>query len=667
MATSDARQPSLDASVRAAGVLPGRRAAAAARDLLWVRNLLVTAAVLSVVLSAVVGAVLVAAGIGSRAGWCVAVVLGVLLPGQVRILSLLLPRRADPDEPDPAVVVSLPEEPALADWLAETCAALGVEAPGRVVANSRPGCRVSAVPETATVLLGIGWLGWLRTPELTRLVALELSTLRWRDDPVVHRALVLAAGREAAAVRAVSSRPRGPVVRRLTRALDDRQHVLTAAAQAWAADAVPLPLRATVADHEEASIAEEGWRMLRVRWLLPALSLGQPVQYLAAGQFDLLAGCELYGMVGRSAQRVDGPVGLMLFDDGDDVDRLTSDAECERWADPGTEPVEWSDYIARVTVPRWRAHAAEGVHALGTASGRSVPASVASWLDLLEQGWGTSVQAVLERRHNVLDVARLVTGPTEPARQPEPEPEPGGRHESRGADDDMPADQSPYVDVDRHWRTVAHVVAETICLALVDARVAQVRHDLVFGIAPVVGDELVEPARIEALVATGQWEALRLLLAVWGVDIAQPLWLGDGRTRRLDRSAVGFVVGRRLRTHHLVVFDGRLHLYRQAMTWRDRASAITDGAEATSRRLLRQRISRLVADGRPETGRLTAIDPADVRDATLGQRHGGAADRLMLTSAGARLRLVVRGEGHELERALGVVLGDRLQVARRGA
>ena len=108
MATSDARQPSLDASARAAGALSGRRtAAAAARDLLRLRDVLVTAALLSVVVPAMVGAALVAAGIGSRAGWSVAIGLGVLLPGQVRILSLLLPRRAGPDEPDAAIVVSL--------------------------------------------------------------------------------------------------------------------------------------------------------------------------------------------------------------------------------------------------------------------------------------------------------------------------------------------------------------------------------------------------------------------------------------------------------------------------------------------------------------------------------------------------------------------------------
>ena len=665
MATSDARQPGVDTSVRASSVLAGRNAAtAAARELLRLRNLLVTAAVLSVVAPVLAGAVLVAAGAGSRAGWCVVVGLGLLLPVQIRTLCLLLPRRADTDGHDPATVVSLPEEPALRDWLSDTCAELGVEAPGRVLASSVPGCRVAAVPETATVLLGMGWFSWLRTPELTRLMAVELSTLRWRDDPTVHRALILAAARDAAAARGVSSRLRGPVVRRLTRALDDRQHALTAAAEAWAVDAVPPRMRATAADDEEASIAEEGWRMLRVRWLLPALSMRQPLQYLAAGQFDLLAGCELHGLVGRSVARVDGPVGLMLFDDGDDVDRLTSDAECAPWADSSTEPVEWSDYVARVTIPRWRAHAAEGVHALGSATGESVPASVASWLDLLDQGWGSAVQAVLERRHRMLDVGRLLPERPDPAEEPGSGPAPGRPH-ALGGPDDAPSDPSPYAEVDRQWLTVASVVTETICLALVDARVAQVRHDLVWGLALVLGDEVVEPARIEALVATRQWNALRMLFADVGVDVGQPLWLGDSRTSRLDRSAAGFVVGRRLRTHHLVVSDGRLHLYRQAMTWRDRGSAFTDGPQMTSRRLLRRRIGRLVSDGRPETGRLTAIDPADVRDATLVRPRNGTVGRLVLTSATSQLRLVVRGESRELEQTLEVVLGDRLQVVHQ--
>jgi hypothetical protein len=166
-------------------------------------------------------------------------------------------------------------------------------------------------------------------------------------------------------------------------------------------------------------------------------------------------------------------------------------------------------------------------------------------------------------------------------------------------------------------------------------------------------------------VATGQWNALRVLFADAGVDVGQPLWLGDSRTSRLDRSAVGFVVGRRLRTHHLVVSDGRLHLYRQAMTWRDRASAFTGGAEATSRRLLRQRIGQLVADGRPETGRSTAIDPADVRDATLVRQRNGTVGRLVLTSAASQLRLVVRGESSDLEQTLEEVLGDRLHVVHQ--
>ena len=545
------------------------------------------------------------------------------------VLSLLLPR--DRMSEHPGIEISLSDESRLSDWLSDACHVLDVTAPTRLRMTEAPACWALPLQQEPVLVLGTGLCAWVRTPELARLAAAELSTLRWRNDPVVLRGLRLVDRLDFAPLFGNRTPMLRWFLRVLGRGLKTRGEQLCVAARTWSDACVPYERRARDADLIDATIASEGWHLLRQQWLLAAATLRLPLEDLATAQRQLLACCEDEGWIERADPRPEGPHAMTLLRSPAEVDRQVTALECARWANPEAESVSWENYAERVTIPVWRANAAQGLYAASAVMGDPVPASLEGWLGLLEQGCSSSVQLMLDRD--------TVT----PGGVPPPAPD-------RGVETTL---------------TVARVFADTLSIALVDAGVATPQLHWLAGVVLVDGDgRVLQTIAIEDMVANGEWQGLRDLIADAGLRSDQLLWIGDSRTVRLRRTGVGFVAKTwDLRNRYVIVADGWIHLYKHGTRgWRDFGFRLMNSAQTVTEQRLQSYLDRAVLHDRPETHRWKALNLASVRDALLVLQPTHSWTLTLSSTQTARLRLRGDGQGVALQSALEPLLADRLRV-----
>jgi hypothetical protein len=539
------------------------------------------------------------------------------------------PRRRS--APESGVAANVVDEPRLHEWAAQLSRRLGVAAPDAIRIAPAAGAWIDQLEDEPTLVIGAGTLGWLTQEELARVVGLELAMLRVRDEDAVVSALRIAASVDADRLARCATPVVGPAVRMLGRRIADRADELRDACVAWAVDEAPGELTPTDDDLHEAELIDEAWTLLEDRWLAPARQLGMAVDSLVFAHRDLLALCEENDLVERAYVRDGGPAAIALVSDAEAVD-----AELAGWTaarDAATDGiVAWDEYPQRVTLPLWRQTAADAIVAVAAAGGRGQPSTIDALTKALDSGLGSAFGAA------IVDARR---------RRADPDAEPIAATEQEIA------------------AAVDDAVAQSVCLALVEADAATPALDLLWGVGLVGSDggKLDVEANVRGFLAAGDVGGLRWYLQSIGVDTSAPLPV-DGVTALASLpEGMGLVAWRGWRAYDVVVSGGSLLGFRHTVGAQLRGlfSRLTGSYEELVE-LDPDLAAAIATDDLEQLPRAQlAVDLDVVTSAELNRSPRGSRWTVRLATAGDTIRIAGVGDGSAATRLLEPLLGDRLQ------
>jgi hypothetical protein len=527
--------------------------------------------------------------------------------------------------------VNVVEEPRLHEWVVELARRIGVSAPDAIRIAPATGVWIDQLETEPTLVIGAGSIGWLTRDELDRVVGIELTMLRVRDDETVRSALRLAESVRVDRLCRCAAPVVGGAVRLLGRRLAVDADDLREACVAWALEAVPPELAPTDDDLKEAELVDEAWALLDDRWLAPAARLGLALDTMMSAHRELLTACEQNGLVERSYQRDRGPTALSLLSDPEGVDVELAGWTAARLATCGDGIVGWDEFPQRVAVPTWRQTAADAVAAAG-ASGHPQPPTIDALVKALDSGLGVSMGTAMVE-------------PRERAQRPHAEPAP-------------PTGQQ--IDT-----AVADAIAHAACLAMVESGLAEPSLDVLWGVRLVdENDEQLDvDPNVRRFVAAGDIGGLRWYVQSLGFDTSEPLPL-DGVSAVSPLPEGAALVGRaRWHAYDLVVSSGTLLGFRHSPAVRLRSALSRLGGSCDDVRELDPTLTAALehddpAD-RPPAQLAVALDT--VSRAELHRTPRGSGWRLRLHTDSGAVRLSGDGDGRLIAGLLELHLGSRLQ------
>lgn len=473
------------------------------KKLTTARKILCVAALLPAIALAVV-IIYAGALVGFSVTWlllCSALIVAVVVGW---LWWTVFPRRRD-HEPA-GMGVNVLDEPKLYAWVAELAHDIGVAPPGGIRITPSTGVWVADLEDSASLVIGLGTLAWLKEDEFERLAALELSMLRVRREEGAMKALRLARDLDVTRLTHSTLPVVGGLVQRAGRLLDRRRDDLYAACTSWAVNAVPLDLRVRPGDTAEAKVVEEAWDVLVDRWVSPATEAGVALDHLAQANNTLLRAFEDGKLLERDWQRPVGPAASALLKDARATDHAVSDWQARLHPELSADLVPWDEYLERVTMSTWRATVKEAVAAAGQAMGVEAPATLETLLRAVESGWSDVIGLILV--------------------------------EDDGADaKETAADASlrPPIHSSRSEDAVVRALSHTASLALVEQMVGAAELDLLWGVRVETfdGKPIETEANVRAFCRSEDWSGLRAWVDHVGIDPTTPLRLGPGRSRAM--------------------------------------------------------------------------------------------------------------------------------------
>lgn len=359
-------------------------------------------------------------------------------------------------------------------------------------------------------------------------------------------------------------------------------------------------------------LAVEAWLLVLHTWVLPAAGEGRLVRGPFSGARDLVSAATSLGLTDaavpadtplldrRQAEAYEDAVTRTLLDQTDEL-----------------EPVAWADHGSAVLVPRWRRAVARGLVAVTQSVGEPRPATLGTFLDVLEGGWGEALAARL---------------------------------------------RDPLVASDEGIDPLPDLLVAATWLAVLEAPGATVSWSWPYGPELFLPDrglldvQALVAAGIRELGATGDLSELRRGLGEVGVDVDTPIWLDEGAAES-DRVLASTLASTGWRKWMVVVFSERsVRLFEDsylASTRRDVRMQMVGAHEVL------QPIMDSLETGearQPEAEVLVR----DVVHAELVSVLGGMYWRLSLWTPDDRFKVVGTGETALVEEVLRLLVGDRL-------
>lgn len=524
-------------------------------------------------------------------------------------VTRFVPRRYEVDES--TIPLSPGDAERFARWMAT------------VAPNWRPEVRLTPAATIrvhhGTLTIGVPFIVCLRRGELAALVADGYAFAVLDAHPATRRARSISTGNLGGALRYRTGKA-SRTSRRLLQRIDAAAERFNETTYEWVDEqrerrGAVWPPTAQVAEG-----VTEAWFHVCQQWLEPALAERVWHAEPFTGLRTFLDACEQSDLVSFDGRPDDGSAVSLL----DEMWRYEADlaAMLVDGYDVTGEPIQWDEHPSFVSVPRWRNTFAVALVAADRATGETRPATLDSWLTLLETGWTETLVAILT-----------------PVRPEEP--------------DDPPPAQG----------ILEEVLTAGVSVALLDSGQARAIWEWPYG-TRLVGehghDYAVGAVVLEALAdfeATQGFDRLRSWLAAHGADEGEAVWLGEGVAPAREHSVMAFNGYRGLRTLEAVLSTHALRLFpvshatgtksdigmmRDGTAFQERMAAVNDG----------------VFEGQAE-----AVAYADVSTATFSPMIGGHWWRLKLqTSDGSTTSIRGNGAGHDIEEELVAQLGDRLQA-----
>jgi hypothetical protein len=366
----------------------------------------------------------------------------------------------------------------------------------------------------------------------------------------------------------------------------------------------------TLARH---GLVVEAWWVVRQRWVVPALSQGYlPVTPCTAVR-DLLAAASELGIMEEPAVAA---TPLLTAAQAREYEEAVARNLTVRPDD--LEEVTWVDHAPTVLVPAWRRTVARGLVAVARAVGEPRPATLGTFVEVLEQGWAETLTASLA---------------------------------------------DPLGDPDGAAAVVPDLLAAATWLATLEVPGTRVSWRWPFG------PELKMPdghaldagafaaAGIDELAGTGGMAEFRHLAQRHGIDLDRPIWLDEGTGPDSDRVIASVVANTGWRKNVVLVLSERsLRVFEDSYvesTRRDLHLQMVGPHETL------QPLMGAVEDG--EAGDPALVVPVrDVVHAELSSMLGGMYWRLRLWTGEGRFRIFGVGAPGIVEDVLQQLLGDRL-------
>jgi hypothetical protein len=522
-------------------------------------------------------------------------------------VSRFVPRRRE-DEYSTLLLTPVDAEH-LAQWIESI-------APGwRPTVRVAPSARVGV--EDGTLTIGLPFFTCLRRDELAWLVA-DAHVFGLLDThPSTRRARWIAAARLGGALRHREGKE-SRTSRRLLHRIDAAAGNFHETTFAWADHQRGQRGPAWQQTAQVLDVVVEAWHHVCVHWLEPALTerVWHPEPFTGLRAF--LDACERSGLVSLG-ERPQGESAATLLREPWRYEAELA-AKLVEADENALEPTPWEEHPSSVSVPRWRHTFAAALVAADRSTGQTQPANVDSVLTLLEGGWSDTLVAV------------LTGAPAGPSVEPPPVRE-----------------------------VIREVLTAAISVAVIDAAAGRTIWEWPFGTALVDRDgQFVEVGAVvlealDELEAGNDLQLLRGWLATQGVDVRDPLWLGEGVAPDRERSLLAFNCYRGLRTSEAVLSTQALRLF-PVTNVRGTASDIRLRMDGTA---FQERMSAV--DAGDFTGQASGVMFGEVVTATFSPMIGGHWWRLRLTTQDGTTSIRGNGAGSDIEEELAAQLGDRLR------
>lgn len=374
-------------------------------------------------------------------------------------------------------------------------------------------------------------------------------------------------------------------------------------------------LDAWAGGHSAQDVVVEAWALVSRRWLDPATDDGLLVDTPFSAVRELWDAAAAMGLTDGRSPDPDPllePAPASVYEL--DVARTMSTQGDE------LAPVSWDAYPAVVLEPSWRRRFAGGLAGIARVTGAPHPATLASVVGILEQGWAETLTMGLGH---------------------------------------------PSIDADTHEDVVPALLTAATWLAVLETPGSTLAWSWPFGPQAVLSSgEVVDvegmvARALDEVGATGALDGFRRSLAEVGIDLDAPIWLDEGVAPPPDRVLASAVANTGWRKNVVLV------LSEQAVRVFD-----TSYVDATRRDLRLQMVGphEALQPIMERVERAEAGAPAievmvrDVVHAELASILGGMYWRLVIRTVLDRKRTTVFGIGAPglVEDVLRVQLGDRL-------
>ncbi len=504
--------------------------------------------------------------------------------------------------------------------VAETGARLGVDAPPAVVSTPVAEVWLDLSSGEPALVVGAPLVWELPVDTLRRVLAQAIALLPELQPSAVRTFQVLARLQDAD-FQANRSPLIGAVVRRFVAGYGSRAGALEDACSTAATRRLQVAdLLLTDEHHEQVALAQEAWGVLLARWADLAFRHGVAVTELGRGMVDMLVDLRLRGVVTvtDAGEPLMSPPGT-----GRSLDERTSMLLAAAVDRADNEAISWEDYPERVLAQEDRRQAAELFAAVDRMTGRIAPASIGTVIDVVENGWGDTLESVLQ----------------------------DGRGSSDGDGDGEDS------------RAVREHVTAALTTLLVDTNTARRRLDWIHGQVLTEGDgeAVALEVAVHQLVANRDSGATRNLLALLGADPGEPV-LFAGTEDQPDRVRSVIYGYRGLRQYHVAFSGYELLILRATFpmsTWRNVVGA-QKPIVAAQQLLLGFKVSDLV-DRYPVIARVPFTDVVAV---DIKARWLYPSCRARVSTPSRRTTFRGAGYGGDLARLFTAAVGDRVRSRR---
>lgn len=357
----------------------------------------------------------------------------------------------------------------------------------------------------------------------------------------------------------------------------------------------------------------EAWWLVLHRWVVPALDRGHLPVAAFTGTRDLLVAASELDLTDEAVVAASPLLDPPLTEAYEDAVARTLATDRD-----DLREVAWVDHAPVVLLPAWRRTVAHGLVAVAAAVGEPRPATLGTFIEVLEQGWGDAIAASLA---------------------------------------------DPFDEPDRVSGLVPDLLTAATWLAALEVPGTRLAWGWPFGPRLEIRDregldvEASAAAAVDELARTGGMPGFRRLLHERGINLGTPMWLDEGAEPEPDRVIASVVAHTGWRKNVvLVLSEQALRVYENSYvdsTRRDLRLRMVGPHETLGP------LMRAVEDG--EAGDPTVVvQVRNVVHAELASILGGIYWRLRIWTVDGTSRIYGAGAPGLVEEVLDVLLKDRL-------